>query len=386
MKDAGGPLRVCIASPSLPPDLGGLGQHVAHFAHGLSEIGCDVTVATHVPPSGNVVAETTTEPGGFHVERFPVRVGGRRFAFAPGLSAWVQDHRMEFDVVHAFGFHGPVALSLARKGVQPFFFTPVFHAGGHSRLAEVAHVLYDPWARQIFRNAKVVFCLTNAERQSLLEQYGFCQSWAVVQHIAVDWDSFDVQPFPEPRPVILSAGRLETYKRVDRVVKAMTLLDEDADLIICGAGPDAKRLQVLRDESPVRERIHILGAIAGADLRRWQRTAKVVVSLSTHESFGLSLAEGAAAGAGLVASDIPAHREMAAAMGVEASWVSTDATVSDIAECLRSALARGQSLAWEGASPHHLHRRSWVDVATETLAFYHEGILSGAHVSPTFAP
>ena len=49
-------------------------------------------------------------------------------------------------------------------------------------------------------------------------------------------------------------------------------------------------------------------------LRRWQRTADVVVSLSTRESFGLSLAEGIAAGAAIVASEIPAHREMAAAM------------------------------------------------------------------------
>jgi glycosyltransferase involved in cell wall biosynthesis len=384
--DVARPLRVCIASPSFPPDLGGLGQHVAHFAGGLSEIGCDVTVVTHVPPGGNVVAGETTETAGLHVEKFPVRVGGRRFAFAPRLSQWVRDHRMQFDVVHAFGFHGSVALSLVRKGVQPFFFTPVFHAGGSSRLADIVHVLYDPWARQIFHSAKVVFCGTSAERQSLLEQYAFCESWAVVQYIALDWDSFDVEPFREPSPVILSAGRLERYKRVDRVVQAMALLDEEADLVICGAGPDEKRLQLLREQSPVRERVRILGAVSGDDLRRWQRTAKVVVSLSTHESFGLSLAEGAAAGASLVASDIPPHREMAAAIGVEASWVSTDATVQDIAECLRGALALQRTQALEGASSHPPHRRRWVDVATETLAFYHEGMLSGPHVSQTFEP
>jgi glycosyltransferase involved in cell wall biosynthesis len=376
MSDAGRPLRVCIATPSFPPDFGGLGEHVGHLSLGLSKVGCQVTVVTQTPPLRHAPTSTTrAEPLEFHLERFPARLGGRRFAFAPGLARWVRDHETQFDLVHAFSFHAPVALSLVRRVQRPFFFSPVLHPGGHSSLANAVHLVYDLKARQIFARSRVIFCTTSAERDALLEKYPFCAPWTVVQGIAVDWDSFDaVEPFDEPRPVILSAGRLETYKGVDRVIKAMAMLDEEAELVICGEGPDEGRLRTLAAQSSARKRVRILGWLSGEELRRWQRTAQVVVSLSTHESFGLSLAEGAAAGARIVASDIAAHRDMARTMDVDTSWVSADESAEGLAVILRRVLALGRDSARQG------RHRTWLDVATDTLARYHEGMASSHHI------
>jgi len=50
-------------------------------------------------------------------------------------------------------------------------------------------------------------------------------------------------------------------------------------------------------------------------LRRWQRTATVTLSLSEMECFGLALMEAAVAGSRVVASDIPAHAELANRVG-----------------------------------------------------------------------
>ena len=86
------------------------------------------------------------------------------------------------------------------------------------------------------------------------------------------------------------------------------------DLVILGTGPEEPRLRQLVEDEGLSGSVRLLGGVSDEDLRRWQRTAAVVVSLSTRESFGLSLAEGITAGAAIVASDIPAHREMAAAM------------------------------------------------------------------------
>jgi glycosyltransferase involved in cell wall biosynthesis len=50
-------------------------------------------------------------------------------------------------------------------------------------------------------------------------------------------------------------------------------------------------------------------------MRRWQRTATSTLSLSAREAFGLVPLEAAVAGSRVVASDIPAHAELANQVG-----------------------------------------------------------------------
>jgi hypothetical protein len=59
----------------------------------------------------------------------------------------------------------------------------------------------------------------------------------------------------------------------------------------------------------------LLGAVDDERLQRWYRTATVVMSLSTEESFGLTILEAAARGARLFVSDIPPHRDALAVIG-----------------------------------------------------------------------
>jgi glycosyltransferase involved in cell wall biosynthesis len=60
----------------------------------------------------------------------------------------------------------------------------------------------------------------------------------------------------------------------------------------------------------VADRLRLLGRLSWPDLTRWYRAAQVFVSLSNRECYGMAVAEALAAGAGVVASDIPAHREV----------------------------------------------------------------------------
>ena len=65
-------------------------------------------------------------------------------------------------------------------------------------------------------------CSSRAEREDVVRLYPFCAEWAKVIPIAVDAVLYDdVEPFETEGPVILSAGRLDRYKRVDLVVQAM---------------------------------------------------------------------------------------------------------------------------------------------------------------------
>src|SRR5262249_55312571 len=67
-------------------------------------------------------------------------------------------------------------------------------------------------------------------------------------------------------------------------------------------------------------------------------------SLSRHESFGMTLLEGAAAGAPIVASDIPAHREVAGyAPADRAIFVDTDCAAAGLGRALELACRQGRA-------------------------------------------
>jgi glycosyltransferase involved in cell wall biosynthesis len=362
-------LRVAVATPSYPPELGGLGSHVRSLATALAGQGCEATVLTQVRGDATEAVGTRQVSDRLRVVGFKSRVGGRRFGYAPRLRRYAHEHRGDFDVVHALSYHAPVALAVSGASDVPLFFSPVFHAGGHSAMARAAHLAYRPVAGRVFDRSQAILCSSHAEREDVVRLYPFCAEWAKVVPIAVDAALYDdVAPFEVGAPVVLSAGRLDRYKRVDLVVRAMHEVDDDAELVILGTGPEAPRLRQLVEDEGLTGSVRLLGGLSDEDLRRWQRTASVVVSLSTRESFGLALAEGIVAGAAIVASDIPAHREMTAAMRSTPTWVAESATPADVAAALRGALASGRPGRPEGAI------RAWSDVARDTIAVYEDSL------------
>jgi glycosyltransferase involved in cell wall biosynthesis len=107
--------------------------------------------------------------------------------------------------------------------------------------------------------------------------------------------------------------------------------------------------------------VRFLGRIDDDELRRWYRTARVVCSLSEHEAFGLTAAEGVVAGARVVLSDIPAHAEF----GLGA-LVPAGAGDADVAAMLT------QALRDNGLGPGADGIASWDDVAGQLVSIYDE--------------
>ena len=94
----------------------------------------------------------------------------------------------------------------------------------------------------------------------------------------------------------------------------------------------------------VAPRLHLRGRVSQAELDAWYARADVVASLSHRESFGLAVLEGAVAGAAVVASDIPAHREVAAYLPPgRAVFVAPDCTPVELARAVQTARATGRA-------------------------------------------
>lgn len=304
-------MRISLVSPGFPPQLGGVEVVVGQLAESLHLSGHQVAVYAQRPRRCSFAVSHD-----YPVHRYSDLSGSRQFPIAPGLALAVWRDRRLFDVIHAHSFHAAPALMAATVPSVPFVFTPHFHAQGHTRLASALHVVYDPLATVLFRRADKVTCVSAAESELLLRRYPSTESRLVIVPLGVDTSAIlAAEPFETDRPVVLVAGRLEGYKHVEAAIHAFARMSAEARLVVCGTGSQRPVLERLVRELGIAHDVSFRGVVGEEELRRWQRTASSTVSLSTREAFGLTLLEAAVGGSRVVASDIPAHAELAERVG-----------------------------------------------------------------------
>jgi glycosyltransferase involved in cell wall biosynthesis len=278
-------------------------------------------------------------------------------------------HGSGYDVIHVHNYAAFPALAAAYATDRPLIFTPYYHGIGHTPAAKALHVPYDWFAKRIFTRSAYILCVSNAEVNLVIRDHPVVASRVSNVGIGIDGEAvLGGTPFQVNRPVVLLMGRLEAYKQIERAIQAFAICNSDADMVIIGTGPERDRIRARVDELEIGNRVQMLGYVNDAEVRRWQRTAKVMMSLSIAESFGLGVAEAALAGARVVASDIPAHREVAAMAGDAFDFVPPGALAADVATVLRRALSA------PSVRGHGCTFPTWPEVSERTLDFYNMAI------------
>jgi glycosyltransferase involved in cell wall biosynthesis len=365
-------MRVAQVVASYHPGRGGVETHVRRVAEELALAGDEVTVLTHQP--GGLPAEETVGP--VQVLRFRLTVDLANYPLSLPLFGYLRAHASDFDVLHAHSYHTLVGQAAIRPGL-PFVFTPHYHGTGHTRLRALLHRVYRPAGGRLFAAADAVICHTAAERDLVVGDFPGTEGRVRVIPAGTD-------PRPAGVPgqrgaaaighqehVVLAVGRLERYKRVDLIISACRLLSPGATLIVVGDGPDRPRLERIAAETGPGGfhgsggSIRFTGRVSDAELDELLATTAVVTSASEHEAFGLIVADGLAAGARVVASAIPAHREVGRLAGADAPIAYVDpANTEEFAAALAAALAVGRPPAGRVRLP------SWGEVAGQLRELY----------------
>jgi glycosyltransferase involved in cell wall biosynthesis len=174
-------------------------------------------------------------------------------------------------------------------------------------------------------------------------------------------------------PYVLWVGSLEPRKGVGVLVAAMARLaavGKTTALVLAGyAGWQNARLIPPEQRAQLGESLHQLGPVPEPDLQALYAGATLFAFPSFHEGFGLPVLEAMAAGTPVVASDIPALREVAG----EAAVLVPPGDVQQWAGAIEDVLAshsRRAELADAGRRRAALF--PWASTAAATLGVYKE--------------
>jgi len=141
-----------------------------------------------------------------------------------------------------------------------------------------------------------------------------------------------------PDGSVLVVGALRPYKGAETVVEALAQLREDERPLVRFAGsrePAADPVLARAERLGVARSIELLGWVDDERLGRLYDAATATVHPSLYEGYGLGLAESLGCGVPAIASDIPAHREVAA----EAAVYFPPGDAAALADALRRVLA-----------------------------------------------
>jgi glycosyltransferase involved in cell wall biosynthesis len=352
-------VRVAHVVASYHPRIGGVETHVRRIAEACAIAGDKVTILTHAAGT----APATEYRGAVRVIRFQETVRSARYPLSLPLFRYLARHAGEFEVAHVHSYHTLVGQAAVRSGL-PFVFTPHYHGTGHTMAASLMHRVYRPAGARVLAGADAIICVSQAERDLMVGDFP-----GIARKVQVIPNGTDPRPGAAreadrasgPR-MVLTVGRVERYKNVDLIIRAFSGVRTEATLVVVGDGPDRPRLERL---AATVGRVRFTGRISDAELEALLSAADVVTSASDHEAFGLAVADGLTAGARVVASGIPAHREIGRLAGPAApiSYVNPRNT-TDFAVALDTALSLGRAPAGQAWLP------TWSEIADQTRDLY----------------
>jgi phosphatidylinositol alpha-mannosyltransferase len=343
------PLRIGICAPYDLGRDGGVNSHIRAQARALRALGHDVCV---FGASSRPLADGERAVSGC----ISLVVGGTETGIGVDPLAWWRVGALfrasPFDVLH---LHEPlmplVPWFALRQSTAPIVATFHTHRERGHRWYGRFHGLLAPLMRRIHTRLAV----SDAARRTVARD--FPGDYQIVPN-GIDVDRFrhsTARPAAMTSDLrfVLYVGRLEPRKGVDRLIRAMPIVQREAPdvrLAVVGEGPDRAALEAAARAAGVD--VLFAGRVSDALLPAYYRAADLVCSPALgDESFGIVLLEAMAAGRPIVATRIEGYVEILAGAGC-ARLVDVDdscALAREITSLLTDSELRG-SLGASGAA------------------------------------
>jgi glycosyltransferase involved in cell wall biosynthesis len=307
---------VIQVTPYYPPHLGGVETVVQIIAESLAATRrvevltsmCGAEGRSRVERSGQL---TVRRLRGVEVAHTPI---------APGLIGRLL--RLERDcVVHV---HVAQALipeivwatsKIRRRGYVAHFHLDVDPSGAAGRyLALYKRLLL----ARVLRAASAVIVLSAGQARFVAERYRVRRERVVIvpNGFSADFARGAERSRQEGAPLrLLFVGRLSPQKNIPRLIEALHRMEQPAELVIVGDGPELPVITRLVAKLGLRN-VRLTGQKERSELSAWYHWADVFVLSSHKEGMPLAALEAMSSGLPLVATDAPGLRELCARAGM----------------------------------------------------------------------
>lgn len=302
------PLRVLVLNERDPrhPKAGGAELHVHEIFRRLAAQGVRVTQLVSGFAGG--AAQETLD--GVELRRL-----GNLAAYYPraALACARETRRGEYDVVaeclNKVPFYAPVYSAVPVLGI-------CHHLFGEVAFQQVAWpIAAAVWSAErfipaLYRGCEIV-SISESSKEELVAR-GLDEKRIRVSYCGIERPDFEPDTDAPRKPLVTYLGRLEAYKNVDVMLRAMALLSDrfpDAQILVIGRGGEQARLEVLARELGLEKRTRFTGFVSDEERNALLSKTRVCVCPSEKEGWGLTVIEANATGTPVVARDAPGLRE-----------------------------------------------------------------------------
>ena len=383
-------LKLALVSPYDFAYPGGVTEHVVHLAEQFHRRGHEVHI---IAPSSDNDAEPDTVEGAtlHHIGRVvQVPANGSVARITLSLRSYLQAkvllQQEQFDLIH---LHEPMmpALPLTVLRHSNAVNVGTFHAFHTKGLNYFyAKPILQPFFKKLHGHIAV-----SPPARDFVSQH-FPADYKVIPN-GIDFARFSeelppLQQFTDGRPNVLFVGRFEKRKGLRFLLRAWSAVREqspEARLIIVGRGrPLEGYRRFARAQGWSEDDVHFAGFASDEDLPRYYQLADVFCAPNTgQESFGIVLLEAMAAGAPIVASDIPGYRAVVThgSEGLLVPPQDPQALAAAICLLLRNPELRANM---RESGRQKAERYDWPRVSEQVLSYYEEIIeRTAARVTPS---
>lgn len=302
--------NVLQVTPSYPPVVGGIENHVSTLVRRLPEFGYDATVLT---PEREPCAD---DRDAVYRER-PV-FALKKSVFAPGVVSRLLT--LDYDVVHVhapfhFGLEFATVASVARR--KPLVVTAHMYDARDSFLYQ----LYESQVYDRCLDAADRIVPTTADYVAGIDVFERNSERVTPVPLGVDTDQYS--PVTDSRErlgydpderVLLFVGAMERhhfYKAVPLLIDAVAASDDVDRLVLAGSGDRVPALKAKARRAGVADRVEFPGYVPDWELPLYYSAADLFVLPSKPdrgEAFGIVLLEAMACGTPVLTTDIPGVR------------------------------------------------------------------------------
>lgn len=313
-------MRILEVSEHYFPHVGGISEHVYSLSRELIRRGHEVEILTSRIP-GFIPPDVPVIRIGRGVG-LPINKSFSRVTLGIGIWTRISGllRKRRYDVIHVHGSLAPMlpmaVLHYSRNDKPGTIAVGTFHAGHNP--SSGYRVFKYPLRRQFFRYYDGLIAVSPVALETM--SCFFPGEYRIIPN-GVDTGIFSPGPsnlddkLPQGSLKLLFMGRFDPKKGLRHLLCALPIIKKripDVKLVVCGDGPQTMKSYYNRFiTSEVKESVHFAGEILGAERAQYYRWCDISLTPSIGaESFGIMLLEAMACGKPVVASYIPAFRNV----------------------------------------------------------------------------